>query len=224
MNNQTHHHDHGLQRGFGLLHATALNMSNMVGVGPFITIPLIIASMGGPQCMFGWLLGTILAICDGLIWAELAAAMPGAGGTFLYFREAFLNSRFGRLLPFLFVWQFIFSGPLEIASGFIGFAQYVGYLWRGMGPVETKLVALGAAVLVIALLYRRITAVARLTVVLWAGMLLTVLWVIVSGIANFNPDLAFDFPPYYVNGRQHLKLLLLGHISTSFLLIIRKAR
>jgi amino acid transporter len=71
---------YGLQRGFGLLQSTALNMSNMVGVGPFITIPLIIASMGGPQCMVGWLLGTVLAICDGLVWSELAAAMPGSGG------------------------------------------------------------------------------------------------------------------------------------------------
>ena len=80
-------HKYGLERGFGLLHATALNMSNMVGVGPFITIPLIIASMGGPQCMLGWLAGAVLAICDGLIWSELAAAMPGSGGTYLYLRE-----------------------------------------------------------------------------------------------------------------------------------------
>src|SRR5213083_437271 len=104
-----------LIRGFGLLQATALNMSNMVGVGPFITIPLIIASMGGPQCMLGWLLGAVLAICDGLVWSELAAAMPGTGGTYLYLREAFRTTRVGGILPFLFIWQFILSGPLEIA-------------------------------------------------------------------------------------------------------------
>jgi amino acid transporter len=197
MNSEREHikEKYGLQRGFGLLHATALNMSNMVGVGPFITIPLIIASMGGPQCMIGWLLGTLLAICDGLIWSELAAAMPGSGGTYLYLREALAHTRFGRLLPFLFIWQFIFSGPLEIASGYIGFAQYVSYFWRTMGPLESKLVALGVAVLVVAMLYRRITAVAKLTVVLWAGMLLTVAWVIGSGLWHFNPALAFDFPP-----------------------------
>ena len=140
-------HDHikekyGLQRGFGLLHATALNMSNMVGIGPFITIPLIIASMGGPQCMLGWLLGTVLAICDGLIWSELAAAMPGSGGTYVYLREAFRHTSLGRLLPFLFIWQFLFSGPLEIASGYIGFAQYVTYIWRSMGPLQSKAVML----------------------------------------------------------------------------------
>lgn len=171
-------------------------MSNMVGVGPFITIPLIIASMGGPQCMLGWLLGAILALSDGLVWSELAAAMPGTGGTYLYLREAFRMTRLGGLLPFLFIWQFIFSGPLEIASGYIGFAQYVGYFWRGMGPGQTRLVSLAAGTLVIVLLYRRITAVGRLTVVLWIGMLVTVLWIVGSGLANFRPRVVFDFPPH----------------------------
>lgn len=186
---------YGLLRGLGLLQATALNMSNMIGAGPFVTIPLIIASMGGPQCMAGWLLGTVLAVCDGLIWSELAAAMPGSGGTYLYLRESFRHTRWGRLLPFLFIWQFALSGPLEIASGYIGFSQYVGYFWRSMGPVESKLVAAAVGVLVMVMLYRRITAVARLTVVLWAGILVTVAWIIVSGMAHFNPRLAFDFPP-----------------------------
>jgi amino acid transporter len=170
-------------------------MSNMVGVGPFITIPLIIASMGGPQCMLGWLLGAVLALCDGLVWSELAAAMPGSGGTYLYLREAFRDSRLGGILPFLFIWQFIFSGPLEIASGYIGFSQYVGYFWRGMSATDTRLVSLAVGIAVIVLLYRRITAVGKLTVVLWIGMLATVLWIIVSGLANFHPKVVFDFPP-----------------------------
>ena len=71
-----------LTRGLGLLHATALNMSNMVGVGPFITIPLLMATMGGPQAMLGWIFGALLAICDGLVWAELGSAMPGSGGCY----------------------------------------------------------------------------------------------------------------------------------------------
>jgi amino acid transporter len=187
--------DSGLIRGFGLLHATALNMSNMVGVGPFITIPLIIAAMGGPQCMLGWVLGAVLAICDGLIWSELAAALPGTGGTYYYLREIFRQTRVGGILPFLFIWQFIFSGPLEIASGYIGFSQYVGYFWRGMSPAAGRAVAVGVGVLVTALLYRRITAVGKLTVVLWAGMLVTVIWIIASGLAHFNPAVVFDFPP-----------------------------
>lgn len=186
---------YGLVRSFSLLQATALNMSNMVGVGPFITIPLVIASMGGPQCMLGWALGALVALCDGMIWSELAAAMPGSGGTYLYLKETFRRTRIGRLIPFLFIWQFIFSGPLEIASGFIGFSMYVNYFWQSMGPWETRLVAAGAGVLVLALLYRRITEVGKLTVILWSGMLVTVLWVIVSGLAKFDANLAFDFPP-----------------------------
>src|SRR5512138_2015439 len=136
-------------------------MSNMVGVGPFITIPLIIASMGGPQCMLGWVLGAVLAICDGLIWSELAAALPGTGGTYYYLREIFRRTRLGGILPFLFIWQFIFSGPLEIASGYIGFAQYVGYFWRSLGVWQTRALAAAVGVLVIALLYRGITAIGR---------------------------------------------------------------
>ncbi len=182
-------------RGLGLLQATALNMSNMVGVGPFITIPLIIASMGGPQCMLGWLLGAVLALCDGLIWSELAAAIPGTGGTYLYLQEAFGKTRAGGLLPFLFIWQFIFSGPLEIASGYIGFSQYVGYFWRPMGTVEARWISVGVGILVVLLLYRRTTVVGQLTVVLWIGMLITVLWIIVSGLINFHPKAVFDFPP-----------------------------
>ena len=178
----------------GLLQATALNMSNMVGIGPFITIPLIIASMGGPQCMLGWVLGAGLALCDGLVWSELAAALPGTGGTYLYLSEAFRNTRAGGILPFLFIWQFIFSGPLEIGSGLIGFAQYIGYFWRSMGTAETRMVSIATGLLVIVLLYRRITAVGRMTVVLWIGMLITVLWVIIAGFANFRANVVFDFP------------------------------
>ncbi len=185
----------GLVRGFGLLQATALNMSNMVGVGPFITIPLIIAAMGGPQCMLGWVLGAALALCDGLVWSELGAAMPGTGGTYVYLRESFRGTRLGAILPFLFIWQFIFSGPLEIASGYTGFAMYVGYFWRGMGPVETRLVSLGVGVLVMVLLYRRITAVGKLTVALWVGMVATVLWIIAAGLSHFDARVVFDFPP-----------------------------
>ncbi len=170
-------------------------MSNMVGVGPFITIPLIIAAMGGPQCMLGWVLGAVIALCDGLVWSELAASMPATGGTYVYLREAFRKTPLGGLLPFLFIWQFIFSGPLEIASGYIGFAQYVGYFWPGMGTGATRAVSMSVGVVVIVLLYRRVTSIGKLTVVLWIGMLITVLWVIFAGLTHFNAKVVFDFPP-----------------------------
>ncbi len=187
---------HGLARGLGLLEATALNMSNMVGVGPFVTIPLLIGAMGGPQCMLGWLVGTVLALCDGLVWAELAAAMPGEGGSYLYLREAFRRTRLGTLLPFLFIWQFIFSGPLEIASGYIGFAQYLSYFRRGMSAWEMRLAGAAVGILVIILLYRGIKEVGRLTVILWFGMLATVAWIIVAGFMHFDARKAFDFPQH----------------------------
>src|SRR5215210_5205077 len=105
----------GLLRRFGLLEATALNMTNMIGIGPFITIPLLLTTLGGPQAMLGWLVALIITISDGMIWSELGAAMPGSGGSYIYLREAYGPETYGRLMGFLFIWQFILSGPLEIA-------------------------------------------------------------------------------------------------------------
>src|SRR6266566_8820971 len=121
-----------LVRGIGLAQATALNMIDMIGVGPFITIPLMIATMHGPQAMLGWILGAVLVTCDGMVWAELGAAMPQAGGPVRYLR-AMYPGRAGRWLSFLFVWQLTFSAPLSMASGCIGFAQYAAYLWPDLG-------------------------------------------------------------------------------------------
>src|SRR5213594_2937768 len=121
-----------LVRGIGLGSATALNMIDMIGVGPFITIPLIVTAMGGPQAMLGWILGAIFAMCDGLVWAELGAAMPRSGGSYRYLREIYGPNRLGRLVSFLFIWQLSFSAPLSIASGSIGLAGYASYFWPAL--------------------------------------------------------------------------------------------
>ena len=121
-----------LIRGIGLGTATALNMIDMIGVGPFITMPLVVAAMGGPQALLGWVIGALLAMCDGLVWAELGAAMPGAGGSYVYLREIYGAKNLGRLVSFLFIWQLSFSAPLSIASGAIGFAKYAAYLIPGL--------------------------------------------------------------------------------------------
>jgi len=188
-----------LLRRFGLLQATALNMSNMIGIGPFITIPLLMSTLGGPQAMLGWFVALAIAIPDGMIWGELGAAMPGSGGSYLYLREAFGRATWGRLMAFLFIWQFILSGPLEIASGCIGFAQYLGYLFPALTKPENirlvQLVGAGVAALTVVLLYRRITTIGKITVSLWIGTMLTVGAVIVSGALHFDSKLAFDFPP-----------------------------
>ena len=187
--------DAPLLRRFGLLQATALNMSNMIGVGPFITIPLLLTALGGPQAMLGWVVAVLIAIPDGMVWSELGAAMPGSGGTYRYLREGFGRETFGRLMAFLFIWQFILSGPLEIASGYIGFARYTGYLWPGITSQQMLLVAASVGLINIALLYRRITSIGTITVSLWIGTLLTTLAVIVTGAMHFSAARAFDFPP-----------------------------
>ena len=183
-----------LERRVTLLPATALNMSNMIGIGPFITIPLLMTGLGGPQALAGWAVALVIVVADGLIWSELGAAMPGSGGTYQYLREGF-GPRYGRLMAFLFIWQFILSGPLEIASGYIGFANYARYVWPEMGRGSGVAIAVAVGAVNIALLYRRIDSISRLTVTLWVGTLATTLAVILSGAFNFNPAIAFDLPP-----------------------------
>ncbi|HEX7957516.1 MAG TPA: amino acid permease, partial [Pyrinomonadaceae bacterium] len=206
-----------LIRGVGLAGATTLNMIDMIGVGPFITIPLIVAAMGGPQAMLGWVVGAVLVVCDGLVWAELGAAMPGSGGTYRYLGEMYGKGRLGRLMSFLFIWQLTFSAPLSIASGCIGFAMYAAYAFPALdsqlaagrihlplsvfGDIDLSVavtygtfVAVSTCLVAVVLLYRKVTVIERLSKLLWLGVMLTVLWIVASGVWHFDPRLAFDFP------------------------------
>ena len=185
--------DTGFVRTVGQFQATTINMSQMVGVGPFITIPLMVAAFGGPQAIIGWILGAALALADGLIWAELGAAMPGAGGTYIYLREAF-QYRTGRLMPFLFIWTAILFIPLIMSTGAAGFVGYVGYLWPSMTGTEGDIVGLAMVLAVVVLLWRRIESIGKLTVVLWCVMLLSVGLVIAASFSDFSSSRAFDFP------------------------------
>jgi amino acid transporter len=207
-----------LIRGVGLGSATALNMIDMIGVGPFITIPLMVSAMGGPQAMLGWILGAIFAMCDGLAWAELGAAMPHSGGSYGYLREIYGSKSLGRLISFLFVWQLSFSAPLSIASGSIGLAGYASYFWPGLEkqyiarhwslplPLLGRLqlywlvsgatfVAIGMVVLATVLLYRKITSIAWISKLLLAGVIGTMFWIILAGLSHFDASRAFSFPP-----------------------------
>jgi APA family basic amino acid/polyamine antiporter len=207
-----------LIRGVGVTGATSLNMIDMIGVGPFITMPLIIAAMGGPQAMVGWIAGALLVICDGLVWAELGASMPKSGGAYFYLKEIYGERKFGRLMSFLFIWQLTFSAPLSIASGCLGFALYASYAWPSLGvTLFTKdatlslpflgdltasisasystFVAIGIVIVCVFLLYRKITIIEKFSKFLWLGVMITIAWVIFAGMTNFDPKLAFDFPP-----------------------------
>src|SRR6202045_270751 len=207
-----------LIRGVGLGSATALNMIDMIGVGPFITIPLMVSAMGGPQAMLGWILGAIFAICDGLVWAELGAAMPQSGGSYGYLREIYGPRSLGRLVSFLFVWQLSFSAPLSVASGAIGLAGYASYFWPGLellyadrtwelhvpflGTLQihwlisgATFVAIGIVMLSVGLLYRKITSIGWMSKLFLAGVLITMGWIIIAGFSHFDAAQAFSFPP-----------------------------
>jgi amino acid transporter len=184
-----------LDRSMGLLPATATNIIGMVGVGPFLTIPFMIAAMNGPHIIYAWVAGAILALADGLVYAQLGAALPGSGGPYLYLREAFKPFGLGRLMAFLFIFQIILVAPLSIAGGAVGFSDYLQFYWTAMPRIEHDLIAAGVCVAMTALLYRDIESVGRLTVVMLVVVLATVGWVIVAGLFTFSPSQAFDFPP-----------------------------
>jgi APA family basic amino acid/polyamine antiporter len=213
----TAHDGVALIRGVGLGSATALNMIDMIGVGPFVTIPLIVGAMGGPQAMLGWVMGALFAVCDGLVWAELGAAMPGSGGSYGYLKQIYGPNKLGRLISFLFIWQLSFSAPLSIASGSIGGASYASYFWPAlahpyaahnwilqipiMGGLQfrwliagTTFVAIAMVALAAALLYRKITVIGWVSKLLLLGVMGTIAWIIVAGVTHFNAARAFSFP------------------------------
>jgi basic amino acid/polyamine antiporter, APA family len=218
-----------LIRGISLGSATALNMIDMIGVGPFITIPLIVSAMGGPQAMLGWVLGAIFAMCDGLVWAELGAAMPRSGGSYGYLREIYGPTRFGKMISFLFIWQLSFSAPMSIATGAVGLAGYASYFWPGLehqyafhnwslrlpplGNLQLRwlisgatFVAVGMVMLAILLLYRKITSIGWLSKLLWVGSVGTIGWIIFAGLTHFDTSRAFSFPPGAFSFSRHFFL------------------
>jgi len=179
----------------GLLGATSANMLEMIGVGPFITIPILLAKMNGPQAILGWVLGALVALCDGMVWAELGAAMPGTGGPLRYLSEAYGPKGLGRLMSFLFIWQTIFLAPLSIASGAIGFSQYARFFSPHMGWWQEKGIAMAVCLLITFMLYRDIRAVERLSVGMWIVVLATVGWITIAGLWNLDTRRLLDFPP-----------------------------
>lgn len=183
------------------MQATALNVANMVGIGPFITIPLFLSAMGGPQALVGWVVAAVLVLCDGLVWSELGAALPGSGGSYHFLSETFGRYRWGRIVPFLFIWQFLVSGTLEMASGYIGAMDYLEYALPRLDetlaawhvPAGKSTIAACAALLMTLALCRSIRSLGWFGVVLGAGTLITVVTVIVAGLTHFNPAL-LTFP------------------------------
>jgi fructoselysine transporter len=200
----------GLERGLGLKEAVALNMIEIVGIGPFVVSSLVIRAMGGPQALFAWVGGVLLAVLDGFVWSELGAAMPRAGGSYVFLREAYGPGRLGRLMSFLYVWQIFLAGPLSVASASIGFANYARYLYP-LTRFQGKAVSGGLVIFLVILLYRRIKTIGRISVLLWVGVVATLLWLIWGGLRHFDARIAFDFPP----GAFHLSWLWFAGLGSA---------
>jgi amino acid transporter len=183
-----------LVRGIGLREATALNMIDMVGIGPFVTMALVIDIMNGPQCIIGWLLGALLAVIDGMVWSELGAKWPEAGGSFVFLRKLYGEHTWGKLFSFLFIWQTVFQAPLVVASGAIGFAEHFNYLLP-LTPLARKAVSGALVILLTIVLYRKIATAGRISIILWTVLILTIAWILFAGATHFDPKLAFDYPP-----------------------------
>jgi amino acid transporter len=190
--------DAPLVRGVGLWGAVAINAISMIGIGPLITIPLVLGALHGPLSLLGWLLGALLAMCDGLVWAELGSLFPGSGGTYGYLREIFGKERFGQLLAFLFVWQTIFVAPLNQATGYIGFANYAGYIFPGIStsPWALKALAIAIGLVTLVALYRGITSISRISIMLAAASVLTLLCVIAGSYFHFSAHQALTLPAH----------------------------
>jgi amino acid transporter len=155
----------------------------------------MVASMNGPHVIYAWLAGLVLAVFDGLVYAQLGAALPGSGGGYLYMREAFKPFGLGRLAGFIFIFDTILVAPLSVAGGAVGVADYLQYFWTSMSGLQHNLIAAAVCVVCTALLWRRIEDIGRLAVIMLGGVIVTIGWVIVAGLFNFSPAQAFDFPP-----------------------------
>jgi fructoselysine transporter len=162
-----------------LLQATAINMTDMVGIGPFIVLSVVVEKMNGPWFLYAWLAGAFLSFIDAMIWSELGATFPLAGGSYNFLKEGF-GPKWGKLMSFLFVWQTMIQAPLVIASAAIGFAQYFTYILP-LEDVQRKLVSGSVVILIVLLLYRKIETIGKISVFLWLGVLITMACIIFGG-------------------------------------------
>ena len=193
-----------LERRIGLRSAVLFNMLEMIGVGPFITLPLVIAAAGFRLSVWAWVVGATIAVADGLVWAELGAAFPQAGGSYAFLREIYGPNRAGNWLSFLYVWQLSFSAPLSIASGCIGLSSFLAWFWPGLNDAPfaflpalhyANFAAAGACLLVTVLLYRRLSIVTGTAWVLFVGVIAAIAGVIVSGFAHATALGGWHLPP-----------------------------
>jgi amino acid transporter len=236
--------DAPLTRGIGIWQATALNITMIVGAGVFAMIPLMLKRLPGPYALLAWIAAGALILVDGLIWSELGAALPGSGGSYHFLLTAYGPKKWGRLMAFLFIWQFLISGPLELGSGLVAVHQFAPALspelkdfneawtykldwgsWQdptgeeqplGIGIGPSRLLAFALGLLIIILLYRNITSLGRLTVAFWIGVLAAIAWVLIEGLIRFQPAIAFE----QTGAAEHVPDALAGRLGAAMILAI----
>jgi fructoselysine transporter len=169
-------------RKINLLQATSINMIDMVGIGPFVVMPFVVSQFQDGLFIWAWTFGAFAALTDAMIWSELGAKYPLAGGTYNFHRIAF-GEKGGRLMSFLFVWQTSIQAPLVVASGAIGFAQYLSYI-VDLSILQQKLISGALVMIVFFLLYRKIETIGKISVFLGSIVILTILWIIISGFTH----------------------------------------
>ncbi len=182
-----------LSRRISLLQGSAINMIDMVGIGPFVVMSFVVQQLNGGYFLYAWIAGAVLSTIDGMVWSELGATFPLAGGSYNFLKEGF-GEKWGKPMSFLFVWQTMIQAPLVIASAAIGFAQYFNYIMP-LNEIESKIVSGGVVMLIVGLLYRKIEAIGKISVLLWTGVFVIMGWIIIGALMHGN----FIAPVEHIN-------------------------
>ena len=122
----------GLTRKIGLFPVTNIVIANMIGAGIFTTSGLLMQDLHHPGLMIVlWLVGGLMAVCGALSYGELGAAIPRAGGEYV-----FLSRLFHPVFGFLSGWVSFFAGfSAPIAASAIGFSEYLMRAFPGIGRI-----------------------------------------------------------------------------------------
>ena len=215
MSAPNEHHSAKLAQGLGFWEATAINITQIVGAGVFATVPMIIADLPGAYALLAWLVAGVLILADGMVWGELGAALPAAGGSYHFLLECFGRQKWGRLMAFLFVWQILISGPLEVGSGLVAASQFSTAIHPdfqafdqkftktfsfeieegktiGITLAPSRFLGFGLGVVILALLYRKVTDLGKLSLVFLVGVLGALFWILAEGLPRLNVGVLFE--------------------------------
>lgn len=118
-----------LLRQIGLVSATALVISNMIGTGIFGTTGFLAGDLGSPTLVLGiWVVGAFFALAGALCYSELGINFPSSGGEFVYLTRAY-----GPTWGFMTGWVSFFAGfSAPIAFAALAFADYLGYFFPAL--------------------------------------------------------------------------------------------